>query len=203
MRTLIKLLVVAAVGLAFAKPKPPPRRNGGNGPVPSPPVGGWRSGKVETKANLDQGPAGRSGQNQGGNNGGADSGGSPRNPNASGRGDGIHTDYPQDAPHNMSFSDLLHVCNGDPNKPQGSGGHLSGTGVPGKTEFPEGWEMDDVKDAFQEVAGNPTDAWPTSSGNYFAEGVVDGVLVNVVVRPDGSIEAGWPISGPGVTRNPR
>jgi hypothetical protein len=200
MRTLAKLLVVIAIGLALAKPKPPPRRNGGNGPVPTPPVHGWSSGKAETKENLDQGPAGGNGQQQ---DGGSSNGAPPRNPNASGPGQGIHSNYPLNGPHNLSWSDLLHICNGDPNKPEGSGGHLSGTGVPGKTEFPEGWEMDDVQDALQQVASNPTDAWPTSSGNYFAQGVVDGVLVNAVVRPDGSIEAGWPISGPGVVQNPR
>lgn len=114
----------------------------------------------------------------------------------------IDPNYPLNSPHGISWSDLLHVCNGDPNKPDKPGGHLFGTGTPGKTEFPEGWEMDDIGPALSSVASNPNRAWMTSSGNYFAEGVHNGVTIIAVVRPDGSIEAGWPVSGPGVETNP-
>lgn len=78
----MKLLVVVAIGLALAKPGPPPRRSGGNGPVPSPPAGGWSSGKAITKDNLNQGPAGGSGQDPS-NEGGSGDGAPPADPNGS------------------------------------------------------------------------------------------------------------------------
>ncbi|MGH8877447.1 MAG: EndoU domain-containing protein, partial [Stackebrandtia sp.] len=110
--------------------------------------------------------------------------------------------YPVNKPHTMLWSDLHHVAYGDPDNPR-KGGHLHGTGRPGKTEFPEGWEDEDVSEGLAAVADKPTSTRLTDSGNWFAQGTHRGVEMTAVVRPDGSIEAGWPTGGAGVKRNPR
>jgi hypothetical protein len=110
--------------------------------------------------------------------------------------------YPQNLAHPTSWSDLFHICHGDENNMQ-KGGHLAGTGRPGKTEFPPDWDVDDVLEALVAVATHPEKADRHNSGNWAAKGVHRGVRLCVMVRPDGSIEAGWPESGPGVRTNPK
>lgn len=110
--------------------------------------------------------------------------------------------YPHHQPHPMSWSDLIHITHGDENNMQ-RGGHLAGTGRPGKTEFPPDWDVEDVRDALTEVATHPETTKLHNSGKWRAEGVYRGVRMCVMVRQDGSIEAGWPESGPGVRTNPR
>lgn len=58
MNGIVKLLVVAVIGLAFIKPGPPKPRKPGGGPTPTPPVGGFSSGRAATASNLDKGAAG-------------------------------------------------------------------------------------------------------------------------------------------------
>jgi hypothetical protein len=58
MNGFVKLLVVAVIGLAFIKPGPPKPRKPGSGPVPTPPVGGFSSGRAATAGNLERGAAG-------------------------------------------------------------------------------------------------------------------------------------------------
>lgn len=111
--------------------------------------------------------------------------------------------YPYDKPHPISWSDLNHVVNGDQDKPD-NGGHAFGTGRPGKSEFPEDWDVEDISEALAAVADQPSMVEPTLRGrNFFAEGIHRGVTIKAVVRPDGSIAAGWPLKGPGVKHNPR
>jgi hypothetical protein len=95
------------------------------------------------------------------------------------------------------------VVNGDDDNPE-KGGHAFGTGRPGKAEFPEGWDDQDISEALAAVADRPSKVSPDLTGrNFIAEGIHRGVTVQAVVRPDGSVEAGWPVKGPGVRRNPR
>ncbi|SDD14292.1 EndoU domain-containing protein [Glycomyces harbinensis] len=111
--------------------------------------------------------------------------------------------YPVGRPHRIGWSDLHHVVNGDDDNPE-KGGHAFGTGRPGKSEFPEGWDDEDISEALAAVAERPSKVNPDLTGrNFIAEGIHRGVTVQAVVRPDGSIEAGWPVKGPGVKRNPR
>ncbi|WP_112138516.1 EndoU domain-containing protein [Glycomyces dulcitolivorans] len=113
----------------------------------------------------------------------------------------IHADYPRDLPHPISWSDLRHVCHGDEDDIE-KGGHLSGTGRPNKREFPPGWGEEDVREALESVAARPESAQPRE-GRWWVKGTHRGITIRVVVRSDGSIDAGWPISGPGVIMNPR
>lgn len=110
--------------------------------------------------------------------------------------------YPISKPHRISWSDLYHVVNGDDND-IGKGGHAFGTGRPGKTEFPEGWDDGHIGEALAAVATRPSKVKADEfEANFIAEGIHRGITVKAVVRPDGSIEAGWPVKGPGVKRNP-
>lgn len=85
-----------------------------------------------------------------------------------------------------------------------SGGHRFGTGTPGKTEFPADWTDDDILDAIIEVAGTGlVDRLAHREGDLVIVGEVDGVTIEVVVRPNGEVRTGYPLSGPGVTKNPR
>lgn len=85
-----------------------------------------------------------------------------------------------------------------------SGGHRFGTGTPGKTEFPESWSDDDVLGAIREVAGNGVVDRPAHrEGDLVIAGEVDGVIIEVVVQPNGEVRTAYPLSGKGVVRNPR
>lgn len=109
--------------------------------------------------------------------------------------------YPHDRPHPISWSDLIHICHGDKNNIR-SGGHLAGTGRPGKKEFPPDWDDEDVRAALTAVASAPESIESARRGKFKAHGEYRGVEIDVIVRPDGSIEAGWPTGGPGVRTNP-
>lgn len=111
--------------------------------------------------------------------------------------------YPFDKPHRISWSDLDHVVNGDDDDDE-SGGHAFGTGRPGKTEFPAGWDEEDIREALAAVADQPNRIILPEEGNqnFIAMGIHRGVTIKAAVRPDGSIAAGWPVKGPGVKRNP-
>ncbi|MGH3715462.1 MAG: EndoU domain-containing protein [Micromonosporaceae bacterium] len=84
-----------------------------------------------------------------------------------------------------------------------SGGHLYGTGRPGKTEFPPDWDEDDCIGGVLAVARAPQEARERRNGSWRVQGTHRGVLIRAFVRPDGTIAASHPISGPGVWRNPR
>lgn len=200
MRTLIKLLVVAAIGLAFAKPGPPPRRNGGNGPVPSPPVGGWRSGQGRTKDNFDQGPAGGNGQDQGGQDGGSQ----PETPSGPA---GWSTAEMAAMPNFGHVPDKrrVHILDGeyDFNGDHEGGGHASGVGIPGNSEFPERWDDDQIIANVQEAVQNPTPPHVARpNGGWDVQGTVDGVVIQIHINRDGTIWSAYPLSGDGVVVNP-
>lgn len=83
-----------------------------------------------------------------------------------------------------------------------SGGHRSGTGIPGKTEFPATWSDEDILEAIRQVAGaGIVDRPAHRDGDLVIIGEVNGVTIEVVVQPNGEVRTGYPLSGPGVRRN--
>ncbi|WP_250527496.1 hemagglutinin repeat-containing protein, partial [Caballeronia sp. GAWG2-1] len=84
-----------------------------------------------------------------------------------------------------------------------SGGHLSGVGKPGKSEFPPSWSPQDVTNAISDIATDPKTQWskPSSNGYVTGTGTVDGVDIKVVVDPSrGRIVTGYPTNLP---KNPK
>ncbi len=85
-----------------------------------------------------------------------------------------------------------------------SGGHRSGTGIPGKTEFPASWSDDDILDAIRQVAGTGVVIGSAHrEDDLLISGEVNGVTIRVVVRPNGEVRTGYPVLGQGVIENPR
>ena len=83
--------------------------------------------------------------------------------------------------------------------------HAPGSGVPGKSEFPEGWSEEDILRAGEEIAKNGEEV-PHGAHHpedTLKEGTVNDVDIEVVVRPDGGITTLIPTGGEGVTVNPR
>ena len=83
--------------------------------------------------------------------------------------------------------------------------HSSGAEYPDRSEFPPDWDGEKIAATILDVARNPDQA-PTqkpTSGLWEAHGTRDGVTVLAAVRPsDNAIITGYPLSGPGVVRNP-
>jgi Bacterial EndoU nuclease len=75
-----------------------------------------------------------------------------------------------------------HILDGD----SWGGGHRHGTGKPGKTEFPAGWEDDKIIGNVRDVARAPDDP-PVFQPNHRwrVHGLRDGVGITVVVFPMG------------------
>jgi hypothetical protein len=93
-----------------------------------------------------------------------------------------------------------HILDGDTT----GGGHRHGTGVPGKTEFPAGWDDATIMDNVAAVARAPDDVHQQSNGRWKARGESGNVRISVIINPDGAIWTAWPLAGsPGVVRNPR
>lgn len=90
-----------------------------------------------------------------------------------------------------------HMLHGD----QWGGGHLHGTGMPCKSEFPADWDADEVIAHVKSVAANDNLDWDKQdNGYYIAEQVVDGTRVRVVLNRDRSgIVTAYPTN---VKRNP-
>jgi hypothetical protein len=97
---------------------------------------------------------------------------------------------------------IVHVLEGD----KTGGGHRHGTGKPGKTEFPAGWNDDKIIDSALDVARKPDKPPVRQDRNdtWLCSGTRANVEVSVVVARSGEIVSGWPEEGgPGVVRNPR
>jgi hypothetical protein len=96
-----------------------------------------------------------------------------------------------------------HILDGDPG---GGGGHRSGTGKPGKTEFPASWDDKKVMGYVLDVARRP-DSPPVHqhwNDRWVCTGTRDRVEVSVVVLRSGEVWTAWPEEGgPGVVRNPK
>lgn len=83
------------------------------------------------------------------------------------------------------------------------GGHRWDSENPGKRKFPRSWDDAKIIAAITDVAQRPDD--PPSiqvNGRWRCHGTRDGVLIRVVLEPDGSVRTGHPLSGPGVEKNP-
>jgi EndoU nuclease-like protein len=97
---------------------------------------------------------------------------------------------------------IVHVLEGD----KTGGGHRHGTGKPGKTEFPAGWNDEKIIDSALDVARKPDKPPVRQDRNdtWLCSGTRANVEVSVVVARSGEIVSGWPEEGgPGVVRNPR
>ncbi|MGH3738030.1 MAG: EndoU domain-containing protein [Micromonosporaceae bacterium] len=95
------------------------------------------------------------------------------------------------------------MLDGDPDD-ESKGGHRYGTGRRNKHEFPADWNDDRCISELESVVDSPDRVDPPRryGGNWFAHGTRDGVHLTAVVRPDGTLTAGWPTGGRGVRRNP-
>jgi Bacterial EndoU nuclease len=94
-----------------------------------------------------------------------------------------------------------HILDGDST----GGGHRHGTGKPGKTEFPVGWDDEKVTNVLLDVARRPDQQPGQQKWNdrWVARGTRDDVEVVVVISGDGRIWTGWPNpGGSGVIKNP-
>jgi hypothetical protein len=94
----------------------------------------------------------------------------------------------------------VHILDGDPGD---GGGHRSGSGRSGKTEFPKEWADDRIIDTVLSVARNP-DQQPKLQANdrWRVAGTRDGVSIVAIVESDGSVCTAWPREGsPGVVKN--
>jgi hypothetical protein len=95
-----------------------------------------------------------------------------------------------------------HILDGDPGD---GGGHRSGTGRPGKSEFPREWADDRIIDSVLSVAQSP-DQSPSRQANdrWRVSGTRDGVSIVAIVDSGGSVLTAWPRDGsPGVVKNER
>lgn len=107
-----------------------------------------------------------------------------------------HTPETVDVPEDRA----RHILGGD----RSGGGHRAGTGKPGKTEFPPGWDDAKIIAAIKAVAGTGEVKEPAHRrGELVISGVVDGVTIEAVVKQNGDVRTAYPVSGPGVVRNPR
>jgi hypothetical protein len=95
---------------------------------------------------------------------------------------------------------LAHILDGD----EDGGGHLYGTGSPGKCEFPEEWDESKIESVVLHTAYRPQFAKQQANGLWAVSRNHDRVEVWAVMRPDGRIWTAYPDGkSPGVTRNPR
>ena len=93
----------------------------------------------------------------------------------------------------------LHILFGD----DFGGGHLSGQGVEGKTEFPHYWQLARIEQAVASAVSN-IQARDSEPVGVFEE-LVDGILLRIVVRSDAAgnsvIRTAYPLRGNGVFQN--
>jgi hypothetical protein len=105
-----------------------------------------------------------------------------------------------DKPNLLTPEAENHVLNGDSE----GGGHLSGTGKPGKSEFPPGWTGGKIVGEISDVATDPNSATrPGREGATIVTGTRDCVRIRCIVGPTGEIITGFPEKGPGVVQNPK
>ena len=88
---------------------------------------------------------------------------------------------------------------------KGNGDHKPSSTEPGKTRFPPGTTKEQVEGWFKSIATNPDSRpQPRPGGDgWIVTGTRDGITCVVTLDKDGSISGGHPLSGEGVTTNPR
>jgi hypothetical protein len=114
---------------------------------------------------------------------------------------GGHPERPPPDSLHVAPERARHILDGD----SWGGGHRHGTGRPGKTEFPSGWDDEKIIGHVLNVARDP-DEPPVFQANrrWRMHGQREDVGINVIVQPDGRIWSAWPDAGsPGVVKNPR
>ncbi|MGW5753702.1 EndoU domain-containing protein [Nocardia rhamnosiphila] len=143
---------------------------------------------------ADDGPGKEGTNNDGGSGEGGDTGSSGT------QWDKAAGDKPSPEKVAITLPRQIHILDGDGT--DNSGGHAPGTGMPNKTEFPEGWEDEKIISRIEDVARNP-DQPPVlqDNGRWLVKGTRYGVDIEVVVNSDGSIWTGFPTGGVGVARN--
>ncbi len=95
---------------------------------------------------------------------------------------------------------LEHILDGDAT----GGGHRSGTGKPGKTEFPATWSDDKIIENILSTARSPDSAALQDNGRWKVEGVRDEVTLDVIITQDARTWSAYPPPGsPGVVQNPK
>ncbi|MEU6265638.1 EndoU domain-containing protein [Saccharopolyspora shandongensis] len=84
----------------------------------------------------------------------------------------------------------------------GGGGHVAGTGLPNKMEFPATWDDDQIINSIEDLAKNP-DHPPElqENGRWRVEGTRGGVDIRVVVDKSGRVHTAHPVGGEDVIRN--
>lgn len=106
----------------------------------------------------------------------------------------------EDKPSVIDEKGKKHILEGD--GPDGGGGHRSGTGKPGKSEFPSDWSDEKIEGEISDIATDPSIEWigPNRNGYMVGTGVRDGVEIQVVKDlKSGRIVTGYPTNLP---RNP-
>jgi hypothetical protein len=110
-----------------------------------------------------------------------------------------HPDRPAPESLRSSPARFTHILDGDAT----GGGHRHGTGRPGKTEFPVGWDDGKIAHSIIDVACHPRSVHQQWNGRWKGRGEREGVGITAIINPDGSIWTAWPEPGShGVTRNP-
>ncbi|PZQ45152.1 MAG: hypothetical protein DI556_23105, partial [Rhodovulum sulfidophilum] len=99
----------------------------------------------------------------------------------------------EEKPNLVDPDRATHILGGD----KTGGGHRHGTGILGKSEFPQGWTDDKILGEISDVATDPnSNRSPGFGGRTIAQGTRDGVDIKVVVDPDGRIVTGFPTNMP-------
>jgi hypothetical protein len=89
----------------------------------------------------------------------------------------------------VSAERRLHILDGDLT----TGGHRSGSGRGQASEFPPGWSDDEIIDAIEDVANDPTSLrMPASSGRFKMIGKRKSVVIVVIVAGGSEIITGHP-----------
>lgn len=112
-----------------------------------------------------------------------------------------HPDRPPPDAIRLPPERLAHILDGDE---LNRGGHLHGTGIPGKSEFPPDWDENRIAAAVLHTAYRPQFVEQQEHGRWLVRRTHDRVDVWAVVNEDGRIWTAYPAPGsPGVTRNPQ
>lgn len=110
-----------------------------------------------------------------------------------------------DTPHiEITAQNRRHILDGEPDKVT-AGGHRSGVGRPGKTEFPPDWDDDRIIAAVRATVEEHH--WTLRAGDATLRRLeVDGVIVEVASYPKNGEEImrhAYPVNGNGVVKNDR
>lgn len=83
------------------------------------------------------------------------------------------------------------------------GGHAPGTGRRATSEFPAGWNDEQIIAVVKDVANDPAEPRRRQyNGRWRASGERYGVRIVVLVEENGQVHTAYPLNGEGVIRNP-